>query len=125
MIKVKSTIRGGKVSIRGYKGDILSDISSITKAITTKGIASKDEIIEAVNVGCMSEEELEEAVKKKTEEFMKMIEKINEETDLSKMTFDLTNKGGKDDTTRKKEAKKTKTETGATKGRKRKTEQDN
>ena len=125
MIKVKSTIRGGKVSIRGYKGDILSDISSITKAVITKGIASKDEIIEAVNVGCMRDEELEEAVKKKTEEFMKMIEKINEETDLSKMTFDLTNKGGKDDTTRKKEVKKTKAETGATKGRKRKTEQDN
>lgn len=125
MIKVKNTIRGARVSIRGSKGNILSDISSITNTLITKGVASKDEIIEAVNVGCMTDEELDEAIKKKAEEFMKMIAKISEETDFSKMTFDLTIKGGEDDTARKEEVKKTKTETGATKGRKRKTEQDN
>lgn len=89
MIKVKQTRRGAKVEISGYKGELQTELSSLFHGLIKKGVVTKAEIQECLELATMSEEELTEKIQEKQEEFRKMVDEI------SKKGFDLTKKGDK------------------------------
>lgn len=91
MIKVKQTRRGAKVEINGYKSEIQTELASLFHGLIKKGVVTKAEIQECLEIATMSEEELDEKIQEKLEEFRKMVDEI------SKNGFDLTQKGDKTD----------------------------
>lgn len=89
MIKVKQTRKGIGAEVRGYKSEILAELSTLIKGLIDRETATKEEILKCVEVATMSEEELDKAIQEKQEEFRKMVDEILQKG------FDLTkaNKG--------------------------------
>lgn len=76
MIKVKQTRKGAKVEIRGFKEEIQTELASLFHGLINKNTLTKDEILECLELATMSEEELDEKIQKKQEEFRQMIDEI-------------------------------------------------
>lgn len=119
MIKVKQARKGNVVEVRGYKSEILAELTSLIGGLVERGTATKEEILRCVEVATMSDEELDKAIQEKQEEFRKMVDEILQKG------FDLTKGDDKDDNRGEKKIKEAKRKGRPVKTRKSKTEEDN
>ena len=119
MIKIKETRNGACVEVKGYKSEILAEFTTLVKGFIEKGTATKEEILECVNVATMNEEELDKAIQEKQEEFRKMVDEILQKA------FDLTKGDDEDDNRGEEKIKEAKGKDRPVKTRKSKTKEDN
>lgn len=119
MIKVKQIRKGIGAEVRGYKSEILAELSTLIKGLIDRETATKEEILKCVEVATMSEEELDQAIQEKQEEFRKMVDEI------LKKGFDLTKGDEEDDNRGEKKIKEAKRKGRPIKTRKPTTKEDN
>ena len=75
-ILIESEEDGAKIEISGTKQSLMSALSNLLSNMLEKTNLSKEEIRHAVELGLMSEEELEEEVNRSTEELKTKAEKL-------------------------------------------------
>ena len=119
MIKVKQTRKGIGTEVRGYKSEILAELTTLIKGLIERETATKEEILKCVELATMSDEELDQAIQEKVEEFRKMVDEILQKG------FDLTKGDDEDDNRGEEKIKEAKRKGRPVKTRKSKTEEDN
>lgn len=75
-ILIESEEDGAKIEVRGTKQSLMKALAYLSRSMLKGTNLSKEEIRHAVELGLMSEEELEEEVNRSTEELKTKVEKL-------------------------------------------------
>lgn len=75
-ILIESEEDGTKIEVSGTKPNLMKALAYLSRSMLKGTNLSKEEIRRAVELGLMSEEELEEEANRKTEELKTKVEKL-------------------------------------------------